>query len=161
MEKIRNVFVSHHHKDDASVDGIARILSGKSYKIRNSSIRVKPENQERVNKKKVSDAVIRRLLRMKMRWASRVIVVIGKETHQREWVGWEIEAAHRLGRPIVGVYEHGLKEKVPLPKKLEDYSTAIVGWNSDAIIRAVEGDSVFQSPDGTPAPNHLGDHSVC
>lgn len=82
-DKTKNVFISHHHKDDASVDGITAMVAGKGYKLRNSSIRVKPENQKRLDQKKVSDQTIKRLLRMKMRWASQVIVVIGKETHKR------------------------------------------------------------------------------
>ncbi|MCH8498601.1 MAG: TIR domain-containing protein [Marinobacter sp.] len=102
---IKNVFLSHHHKDDASVDGLTSMVSGKGYQLRNSSIRVKPENQKRIDKKQISDKTIARLLRMKMRWASQVIVIIGKETHQRDWVNWEIKAAHQLGKPIIGVYE--------------------------------------------------------
>ena len=118
-DKIKNVFVSHHHKDDASVDGLSRMMAGKGYKFRNSSIRVKPENQERISQKMVSDNTIKRLLRMKMRWASQVIVVIGKETHKRDWVNWEIETAHKLGKPILGVYENGLKGNVEIPESLE------------------------------------------
>lgn len=49
---IKNVFVSHHHRDDGSVDGLAKMLSGRNYQIRNSSIRVKPENQARLDQKK-------------------------------------------------------------------------------------------------------------
>jgi len=157
----KNVFVSHHHKDDASVDGLTNILSGKGYQIRNSSIRVKPDNQKRLDQKKVSDRTIARLLRMKMRWASQVIVVIGKETHTRSWVNWEIKAAHQLGKPIIGVYENGLKEKVPLPENLEKYSTSIVGWRADSVIEALEGKSQFQNPDGTPRAKTTGRNIVC
>lgn len=158
---IKNVFVSHHHKDDASVDGLANMLSGKSFQLRNSSIRVKPENQNRLDQKKISDKTIERLLRMKMRWASQVIVIIGKETHARPWVDWEIKAAHQLGKPIIGVYESGLKEKVPLPKNLEKYATSIVGWRADSVINALEGNCQFQNPDGTPSPNKVGGNIKC
>lgn len=117
---INNVFVSHHHKDDASVDGLKNMLAGKDYHFRNSSIRVKPENQARLDQKRVSDRTIARLLRMKIRWAGQVIVVIGKETHQRPWVNWEIKIAHQLGKPIIGVYENGLKDKVEIPENLRN-----------------------------------------
>ncbi|HGS4527852.1 TPA: hypothetical protein ACMDNX_003206 [Vibrio cholerae] len=49
----KNVFVSHHHKDDASVDGISRLAAGKGYQLRNSSVRMKPENERRVEEKKL------------------------------------------------------------------------------------------------------------
>jgi len=159
--KTKNVFISHHHKDDASVDGITSMVAGKGYKLRNSSIRVKPENQKRLDQKKVSDKTIERLLRMKMRWASQVIVVIGQKTHSRPWVNWEIKVAHDLGKPIIGVYENGLKGEVQMPENLERYATSIVGWRSDSIIGALEGNSQFQNPDGTPAPMRTGSRVVC
>ncbi|MEK0158549.1 TIR domain-containing protein [Pseudoalteromonas piscicida] len=160
-DKIKNVFVSHHHKDDASVDGLANMVSGKGYKFRNSSIRVKPENQQRLDQKKVSDNTIKRLLKMKMKWASQVIVVVGKETHQRPWVNWEIETAHKLGKPIIGVYENGLKDQIQVPENLEKYATSIVGWRADSVISALGGDSQFQNPDGTPSPKIGGRNIVC
>ncbi|MCD6258710.1 MAG: TIR domain-containing protein [Helicobacteraceae bacterium] len=161
-DKTKNVFISHHHKDDASVDGITAMVAGKGYKLRNSSIRVKPENQKRLDQKKVSDQTIKRLLRMKMRWASQVIVVIGKETHKRPWVNWEIETAYRLGKPVIGVYENGLKGEVEIPEKLKGkYGASIVGWRSDSVIGALEGNGQFQNPDGTPLPMRTGGRVVC
>ncbi len=162
MKKVtKNVFVSHHHKDDSSVDGLTKMVAGKGYQLRNSSIRVKPENQKRLDQKRVSDNAIKRLLRMKMRWASQVIVVIGKKTHTRDWVNWEIQAAHDLGKPIIGVFEDGLKEKVKIPENLEKYATSRVGWRAASIISALEGESQFEEPDGTPSPKIDGGNSVC
>lgn len=158
---IKNVFVSHHHKDDASIDGLTTMVSNKGYQLRNSSIRVNPDNQERLNQNKVSDRVIERLLRMKMRWASQVIVVIGKETHTRSWVNWEIKVAHQLGKPIIGVYENGLKDQVEIPENLKKYATSIVGWRADSVIEALSGISQFQNPDGTPSPKVNGGNVVC
>jgi len=160
-DKIKNVFVSHHHKDDASVDGLTNMLSGKGYQLRNSSIRVKPENQKRLDQNKISDRTIARLLRMKMRWASQVIVVIGKKTHERPWVNWEVKAAHQLGKSIIGVYENGLKDQVEIPDNLKKYATSIVGWRADSVIDALEGKSQFQNPDGTPSPRTDGGNVVC
>jgi hypothetical protein len=45
---------------------------------------------------------------MKMSWAGTVIVLVGKKTYTRPWVNWEIEQAHKQGKNIFGVYEHGL-----------------------------------------------------
>jgi hypothetical protein len=159
--KIRNVFVSHHHKDDASVDGLTKLAAGKGYNLRNSSIRVKPENANRLAQKKVSDNTIKRLLRMKLRWASQLIVVVGKETHTRDWVNWEIQTANDMGIPIIGVYENGLTDKVERPEKLNDYATSIVSWRAGSIIDALEGKGDFQNPDGSAATKLHEGSVVC
>lgn len=159
--KMKNVFISHHHKDDAQVDNLTSLLQKNGCEIRNSSIRAKPTNQERLDKGLVKDATIRRLLKMKMSWAGTVIVLVGKETHSRPWVNWEIREANRQGKSIVGVYEHGLKEKVELPSALEQYGTSQVGWDSTSIINAISGNPSFQNPDGSPCARKDGNHSVC
>lgn len=162
MAETKNVFISHHHKDDADVDKITNLLRKNGYNIRNSSIRAKPANQERLDKGLVKDAVIKRLLSMKISWAGSTIVIVGKETHTRPWVNWEIEQAHRQGKNIVGVYEFGLKDDVDLPAALEKYGTSqVVGWDSKSIISAIEGKPSFQNPDGTPSPRKDGSHSTC
>jgi hypothetical protein len=92
---------------------------------------------------------IRRLLRMKISWAGTVVVLVGKETHSRPWVNWEIEQANKQGKRIVGIYVRGATE-ADKPAALEKYASAIVGWNSDSIIAALEGtENPFQNPDGS------------
>lgn len=81
--KRRHIFISHHHADDAEVDKLTTLLSKKGYDIRNSSIRAKPANQERLDKGLVKPEVIRRLLRRKISWAGTVVTLIGKDTHSR------------------------------------------------------------------------------
>src|SRR5271156_1558352 len=104
MRNRRHVFISHHHADDGHVSKLTELLAGQGFEIRNSSIRAKPANQERLDKGLINERTLKRLLRMKMSWASTVIVLIGKETHQRPWVDWEIRQANELGKRIVGVY---------------------------------------------------------
>lgn len=158
----RHVFISHHHKDDASVDKLTALLSSKGYDIRNSSIRAKPANQARLDKGLVSDEVIRRLLRLKIAWAQTVVVLVGKETHQRPWVDWEIAEANKRGKRIVGVYEHG-GTSADLPENLKKYASEIVAWNSESVITAIDGtDQPFQNPDGTAAsPPTASPHVIC
>ena len=158
----RHVFISHHHQDDAAVDKLTRLLSSKGYDIRNSSIRAKPANQARLEKGLVSEEVIRRLLRLKIAWAQTVVVLVGKATHTRPWVDWEIAEANKRGKRIVGVYEHG-GTAADLPENLKKYASEIVAWNSDSIITAIDGtDTPFQNPDGTPAAAlELVAHVIC
>ena len=144
----RHVFISHHHADDSQVSGLTNLLARNGYEIRNSSIRAKPANQRRLDEKRVSDRTIKRLLRMKMAWASTVVVLIGKETHKRPWVDWEINKAKELGKRIVGVYERGGTEN-DIPAAFEKYGNALVAWNSANVIDAIEGRcDPFERPDG-------------
>jgi len=146
----RHVFISHHHADDAAVDKLTSLLSRHGYDIRNSSIRAKPANQQRLEQGLVPRKVIERLLRRKISWASKVVVLIGKETHSREWVDWEIQEANKQGKRIIGVYERGGTES-DVPASLEKYASAIVGWDSNRIIDAIDGtDNPFENPDSTP-----------
>lgn len=148
----RHVFISHHHADDAHVDKLTSLLKEKGHDIRNSSIRAKPANQQRLDQGLVSDATIKRLLRMKMAWAGTVVVIIGKHTHSRPWVNWEINQAHKQGKRIVGVYARGGTD-ADKPASLEKYASAIVNWNEKSIIDAIDGrNNSFENPDGTPRP---------
>lgn len=158
----RHVFISHHHADDSRVDQLTDLLTRAGNDVRNSSVRMKPANQRRFDEGRVSDETICRLLRMKISWATTVVVLVGQETHTRPWVNWEIEQAHKQGKKIVGVYERGGTD-VPLPKALEDYGTRVVAWNTDSIVQAIEGDeNPFESPDGSPRePVHSGKKVVC
>ena len=160
--KRRHLFISHHHADDVEVDNLTKLLSGKGYDIRNSSIRAKPANQRRIDKGMVSDETIRRLLRIKISWAGTVVVLIGKETASRPWVNWEINQANKQGKRIVGVYIRGGTQS-DVPTALDDYASAIVGWNSESILEAIDGSkNMFEAPDGSMRePIHLSKTTSC
>ncbi|MDZ4849716.1 MAG: TIR domain-containing protein [Pirellulaceae bacterium] len=159
--KRRHVFISHHHKNDAEVDKLTKLLSRKGYDIRNSSIRAKPANRERLEKGLVKDEVIRRLLKMKMSWAGTVIVLVGKDTHTRPWVNWEIEQAAKMGKRIVGVWAQGAQE-CDLPENLIKYRDAMVGWNSENIVDAIDGsDNTSHLPGGGQFPMQQIGRATC
>lgn len=151
MSKRRHVFISHHSADDEHVTKLTELLGRNNFEIRNSSIRAKPSNQERLKYKLVPERTLERLLRMKMSWSSTVIVLIGEETHERRWVDWEIRKANELGKRIVGVYVRGGAE-ADVPPAFNDYGNALVNWNSEKIIDAIEGKDSrpFERPDGEP-----------
>jgi hypothetical protein len=160
--KRRHVFISHHHADDAEVTKLTSLFLNRGYDIRNSSIRAKPANQRRLDQEKVKAETIRRLLRMKISWAGTVMVLIGKETHSRPWVNWEIEQAEKQNKRIIGVYVRGATD-ADKPPALEKYSSTIVGWNMDSIIAALDGTAnTFENPDGTiRAATHAQVHVKC
>jgi MTH538 TIR-like domain (DUF1863) len=160
--KRRHIFISHHHADDAKVNELTTLLSKSGHDIRNSSIRAKPANQRRLDRGLVKDETIRRLLRRKISWAGTVVVLIGKHTHSRPWVNWEIEQANKQGKRIVGVYVRG-GTAADKPAALEKYASAIVGWKTETIIAAIDGtDNSFQNPDCSPRqPVHTRTSGTC
>jgi hypothetical protein len=158
----RHVFISHHHADDKKVDQLTDLLQRGGSDVRNSSVRLKPQNQRRMDEGRVKDETIRRLLRRKISWAATVVILIGKDTHSRPWVNWEIEQAHKQGKRIVGVYEQNGTD-AEKPEALEKYGSAIVAWNTDSIIDAIDGtNNSFQNSDGSPRdPVHAGTTRNC
>jgi hypothetical protein len=162
MSKRKNVFISHHHADDEHVTKLTDMLKRNGFELRNSSIRAKPSNQARLDRGLVKEETIKRLLRMKMSWASTVVVLIGKATHKRPWVDWEIRKANELGKRIVGVYARGGTE-ADAPEALDDYESARVNWNSESIIDAIEGKvGRFENPGGgVRQPIHESSTSSC
>ena len=147
--KRRHLFISHHHKDDAEVSKLTNLLTGKGIDVRNSSVRMKPQNERRMEEKRVNPKVIERILSMKISWANTVIVLIGKDTHKRDWVNWEIEYAAQHDKRIVGVFLRGGTD-ADIPESLTKNGDALVAWNSDKINRAVNGEDIWENPDGSP-----------
>jgi hypothetical protein len=148
----RHVFISHRFVDDDSVGRLTQMLSRGGWDVRNSSIRVKEANQRRIDSGQVADRTLERVLRRKITWAQTVIVVVGNSTHASRWVQYEIEQAHRQGKAIVGVYARGCTD-AQLPEALERYATSIVSWNTDSIMKAVDGGApTFETPDGDMRP---------
>ena len=157
-----HVFISHYHKDDTDVGKLTELLNNRGYDVRNSSIRANPDNQERLRKGLVKDETIRRLLRMKISWAGKVIVLIGKRTHSRPWVDWEIKQANKQGKQIIGIYTEGATG-ADIPPSFEEYGTKLVTWDEEDIIDALEGtSSPFQTPENTPREHlHVSTKSTC
>ena len=159
----KNVFISHHSRDDEAITKFSELLRNRGYEIRNSAPRVKPANQARLDRGDVKPEVIRRLLHSKIVWSGCVVVLIGDKTHERPWVNWEIEHANRLGKRLVGVFLRGGTD-ADVPPALRKYSsTDIVGWNSEKVIAAIEGEeNLFEDPKGQPRlPVHAPTTTKC
>ncbi len=136
--KERNIFISHYNKDRDQVKRLMDRLEERPYfNFRSSTI------DEDTQIKSKNERVIKEGLRPKIKWAGTVIVAIGKETHEREWVNWEIKEAARDGKNIVGVYLYGEKGS-EVPKGLERYGNSLVGWNNiDRIVDAIRGQNTW------------------
>lgn len=140
----KNVFISHHGKDDEHISNFKNLLNNNGYVLKNSSIDSTKPNQA------TNPEYIKGLLRDRIKWASVTLVLIGQNTYDREWVNWEVEEANRQGKRIVGVFIQGATD-ADVPEALDKYGNALVGWNSEKIIDAIEGkNNDFKKTDGTP-----------
>lgn len=146
----KNVFISHYGKDDEHIGKLKSLLGSVGYELRNSSIdSSKPNNAS-------NDEYIKGLLRDGISWAGTVLVLIGGKTHTRPWVNWEIEQAAKQGKRIVGIYLHA-ESGCDVPEAFEKHGSALVGWNSNRIVDAIEGKiNDWQNPDGSIAPESWG-----
>lgn len=144
MNKSKNVFISHIHEDDSKLDKLKKLLSDNGMVVSDYSI-----TSDKPNNAKDPDYIKTSILGPRIDQCSTMIVYISPDTKASDWVNWEIEAAHKKDKTIVGVWEYGNKG-CEVPEALEKYGDAIVGWNCDPIVDAVNGDYFgFNNPDGS------------
>ena len=143
--EMRNVFVSHIHKDDAGLGDFTALLAKNGMDVRNYSI-----TSDKENNAKSPDYIKHGILAPRIDACSTLVVYLTPETKQSDWVNWEIDYAFKQGKTIVGVWERG-SHGCDLPESLEECRHAIVGWNSENIIDAINGEySGASNPDGSP-----------
>lgn len=135
VQKIRNVFISHVHEDDAYLGKFKDLLSRKEYNVKDGSI-----NSDKPNEAKNPNYIKTSILAPRIKWSGVLFVLISPNTHRSKWVNWEIEYAHKNNKRIIGVWSQGAKDS-DLPEALDKYADAIVGWNSESIIDALEGNN--------------------
>lgn len=152
-KEIKNVFVSHYHEDEDSIKQFKDLLSD-DYCIKNYSVTTDKYNDAE------NEEYIKSLLRPLINQSSTLICLIGPNTHESKWVDWEIKEAEKLEKQIIGVYIQGAKDS-DIPPALEDFADAIVGWNTENIEKALNGESFFVKSDGTPRTTVTGGRDVC
>lgn len=152
-KELINVFVSHYHEDEDNIKRMKDLL-GDDYSIRNYS--VTSEKYNNASNKEYIQSLLRPLINQ----ASTFICLIGPNTHDSEWVNWEVEQAFKQGKRIIGVYLWGAKDS-DIPPALEDAADAMVGWNHDTILDAINGNNIFTNADGSVRPNVGGSRVTC
>lgn len=152
-KELINVFVSHYHEDEDNIKRMKDLL-GDDYSIRNYSVTSDKYNNAH------SKEYIKSMLRPLINQASTFICLIGPNTHDSEWVNWEVEQALKQGKRIIGVYLWGAKDS-DIPPALEDAADAMVGWNHDTILDAINGNNIFTNADGSVRPNVGGSRVTC
>lgn len=100
----RQVFFSFHYDADAW-----RASQVRNMGVVDKSSTFCDNDWEEVKKK--SKEEIKEWINSQMKMRSCLVVLIGEQTWQREWVKYEIELAYKLRKGIVGIYIHKLKDR--------------------------------------------------
>lgn len=69
---------------------------------------VAPNNWEQI--KRSGEYAVKKWIDDNMRYKSCVVVLVGSETANREWVDYEIRRAWNEGKGLFGIYIHNLKD---------------------------------------------------
>ena len=142
--QIKNIFISHIGEDDAGLVELKDLLENNGMKVRDYSV-----NSDNPNRAHSEDYIKSRILAPRIQQSSAIVVYVSLKTKYSDFVNWEIEYAHKQNKRIVGVWVHGEKG-CELPKTLEKYADAVVGWTGDSIVDAINGTDNWLNPDGVP-----------
>ena len=152
-EKI-NLFISHNGKDRGYMEPFKEMI-GPAYYVRDSSL-----DESEPNNANNEQYIKYRIIAPKIDWAGTVAVLIGPKTHERDYVNWEIEYAIKHDKRIIGVFLPGAEDS-DVPEGIEKYGDALVEWDADKVISAIDGDTVWQQSDGNPRPSVSMPRGVC
>lgn len=100
---MQSIFVSFKYVDDNS--RVQQILNAGV--VEGQPI-LKANEWETV--KRQGDAAIRNWIDKQLNYKKCVVVMIGQNTHTSRWVKYEIEKAFSMGKPVIGVHIHNLKD---------------------------------------------------
>lgn len=156
MKEKVNIFISHKGEDEKYIEKFKKMISKHGdYEVRDSSIvETEPNNA-------TSEEYIKSIIRPKIDWAGKVIVLIGKETSKSDWVTWEIEHAMRSGdKSIIGVYLEGTTDD-DVPTALNKFGDSCVTWDPEKIVDAIEGKRIWMNSQGNIRPNIGLGREIC
>lgn len=126
----KQVFYSFHYKNDvrrvAQIRNIGAIEDNKP---------VSENDWEEVKKK--GKKAIEKWIDDNMNYRSCVIVLVGEETANREWVQYEIKKAWNEGKGLLGIYIHNIKD--PLLCRQGQSGTCNKGVNPFAQFKLNDG----------------------
>lgn len=152
----KNLFISHVHEDDKLLGQLKALLERNGYDVRDGSI-----DSSKPNDASNPDYIKYQILAPRISWAGTFVVLVSPRTHESQWVEWEIEHAHREGKRIVGIWAPDAKD-ADLPKGLEAYADAMVGWQADSLMAAVDGrDGRWLEPNGAERARRDIDRYKC
>lgn len=100
---MRQIFYSFHYAND-----VMRVQQIRNIGAIDDNKPVSVNQWENIRKS--GEASIKKWIDENMNFRSCVVVLIGSETADREWVKYEIRHAWETGKALMGIYIHNLKD---------------------------------------------------
>lgn len=99
----RQVFYSFHFDND-----VMRVQQIRHIGVIEGNEPVSPNNWEEI--RRIGKNAVKKWIDDNMKYKSCVVVLVGSETANREWVDYEIRKAWNEGKGLFGIYIHNLKD---------------------------------------------------
>lgn len=154
MSDKKNIFISHVHEDDALLPRLKDLISKAGMDVRDGSI-----NSSKPNAASNDEYIMREIIAPRIRWASTLVVLISDDTARSDWVNREIKFAIEQGKNVVGVYAQGATD-ADIPEELAKHAAAIVGWQGERVVDAINGKITGWDDPTTGSPRASGPWTV-
>lgn len=147
-----NIFVSFDHDDQDQVNGFRSLVENPNHpldfhdhslkvSVRDLTGKIIKYSPDDPRSKPIRDEILDKFQR-----ASKLIVLVGHDTRQSDWVQWEVDAFYNVKSKLPGETWkriRGMKLKgcdnAKIPKSLlNGRSTKYMNWDPDAIDRWIE-----------------------
>lgn len=129
MAKTYNLYISHSWRKENELIRLRNLLNSRSY----FSVEFHEASPDRpINS--FNESYIRTRLALKICSADVLLVMAGVYATTSDWITYEIEVAHSLGIPIIGVIPWG---QINISSTVRRYALEIVGWNTESVVAAI------------------------
>jgi hypothetical protein len=135
LTAMRRLLISHSWSAPESHTRLTSLLARRGYEFFDHSV-LKEDPLD-----VMSEADLRHQLADRISHVSTVVVAATEDAHKKRGVRFEIEEAVRAGKRIVAVKPLGLAS-APIPKIIDQYADAIVGFRAENIVAAIEGEDI-------------------
>jgi hypothetical protein len=131
LNKKQKIFVSYYHDADKHYKRLLTAWSANDkfeleFEDISTDVSIKSENT----------AYIKRVIADKIKKCDVFVVLIGKKSHKREWINWEIAKAKEYGKKIVAIKE---KRSHASPEELLSAGAEwVYGFEEKKIKEAIE-----------------------
>lgn len=129
------IFISHSWDHPDQHDRLIGLLDRKGYDFYDHSITM-DQPLPVISMERLKADLSERISRV-----SCVVFLATDDAHKKSVVKYEVEEALRQRKRVIGIKPFG-SARGPIPKLMDEYADAIVGFRTDQIISAIEGENI-------------------